>query len=63
MNNKETKVETSTEKWEGNVKDLEKFSDTINKIHDLHPCPVCGHITDKDLCNICVDENRNKIDK
>ena len=22
-------------------------------------CPECGHITDKELCDICSDENRN----
>lgn len=32
MNNSETKVGTSTEKWEGNVKDLEKFSDNVEHV-------------------------------
>ena len=32
MNNSETKVGTSTEKWEGNVKDFEKFSDNVEHV-------------------------------
>ena len=27
---------------------------------NLHPCPICGHITDKEVCDICSDEKRNK---
>lgn len=26
----------------------------------LHPCPICGHITDKEKCDICSDELRDK---
>jgi len=26
----------------------------------LHPCEVCGHITDKDVCDICSSSTRNK---
>ena len=25
----------------------------------LHPCRKCGHITDKEICDICSDSNRN----
>lgn len=25
----------------------------------LHPCSVCGNITDKDVCNVCSNPNRN----
>ena len=26
----------------------------------LHPCPVCGFITDQEICNICDNPVRNK---
>lgn len=27
--------------------------------NNLHSCPICGHITDKEICDICSDSNRN----
>ncbi len=27
---------------------------------NLHPCEICGHITDKDICDICSGSSRNK---
>lgn len=40
------------------VEDLvEKLSDCRN---NLHPCEVCGHITDEDICDICSDSSRNQ---
>ena len=32
----------------------------IDSKNNLHPCEVCGHITDKDVCDICSSEKRNK---
>lgn len=26
----------------------------------LRPCKICGHITDKEICDICSDEGRDK---
>lgn len=26
----------------------------------LHPCPICGNITEEDLCSICSNVNRRK---
>lgn len=26
----------------------------------LHKCPICGNITDKEICNICDDSERDK---
>ena len=40
--------------------ELDSFSKNVTRLHDLHTCPICGHITDKDICNICGDESRNK---
>ena len=35
---------------------IENIKQTKNK---LHPCKVCGHLTDKEVCDICSDETRN----
>lgn len=32
----------------------------IESKNNLHQCPVCGHITDSEMCSICSDEGRNK---
>ena len=32
----------------------------VDSKNNLHPCEVCGHITDKDICDICSNERRNK---
>ncbi len=40
---------------------VEEFSNTIKECKfKLHPCKNCGFITDKDLCDICSDDSRNK---
>jgi recombination protein RecR len=26
----------------------------------IHECPICGNLTDKELCAVCEDERRNK---
>lgn len=41
--------------------DVENFSASmIDCRNNLHPCSVCGHISDKEVCDICSDEHRNK---
>ena len=36
------------------------FSDAIIKAKsNLHKCPICGNITDKDKCNICSSDDRD----
>ncbi len=41
--------------------DVEDFADSMKKCKkELHPCSVCGHITDKDVCDICSSSRRNK---
>lgn len=41
--------------------DVENFAASmIDSKNNLHPCEVCGHITDKDVCDICSSEKRNK---
>lgn len=26
----------------------------------IRECPICGNLTDKDICSVCADEERNK---
>lgn len=41
--------------------DVEGFAASmIDSKNNLHPCPICGHITDQEECSICSDEHRNK---
>lgn len=40
--------------------ELLDFSETIKNIKSiLHKCEICGHLTDKPICNICSDNVRN----
>jgi recombination protein recR len=41
--------------------ELNSFSNTLIKAKKaLKPCKICCNLTDKDICDICNDENRNK---
>lgn len=41
--------------------DVENFaSSMVDCRNNLHPCEICGHITDKDICDICASDHRNK---
>ena len=43
------------------IEDVLKFSDSmVNAKKKLHPCPICGHLTENELCDICSDQSRNK---
>ncbi len=35
-------------------------ADIINAKKNLHPCSVCGQITDQNVCQICDSETRNQ---
>ena len=35
-------------------------ADIINAKKSLHPCSVCGQITDQNVCQICDSETRNQ---
>jgi recombination protein RecR len=38
-----------------------KLGETIATIHDrVHPCSVCGNLSDADPCPICTDAGRNR---
>lgn len=39
---------------------LSSFADAIISARDkIKKCSICGNITDKDICNICMDKERN----
>ena len=39
--------------------DINKFSNALIDVKSkIKKCSICGHLTDKDICNICNDENR-----
>ena len=41
---------------------VQKFSiDLTNVKEKIHPCPICGMYTDKEICDVCSDiDNRDK---
>ena len=40
---------------------INEFSDSLVKAKEvLRPCVVCGHLTDKEKCDICSDGDRNQ---
>ena len=41
--------------------DLQEFSDAIKELKaKIHLCPVCGNITEDDVCYVCADETRDR---
>ena len=41
--------------------DIDNFvSSIVSSKNDLKKCTVCGHITDKDICEICSDASRDQ---
>lgn len=41
--------------------EIGNFSNTIKEAKkNLTRCSICGHLTDKEICNICSNETRNK---
>ena len=41
--------------------DLLEFSDAIRELKEkIHLCPICGNITEDEICDICADSDRNK---
>ncbi len=46
---------------EMSVDDAKAFSDAImNAKTSVHLCPVCGNMTDGDICSVCSDESRDR---
>ena len=43
------------------IEDINEFADSLKEAKTkLGRCSICGHLTDKDICDICNDESRNK---
>lgn len=41
--------------------ELFDFSEALKHAkQDLHPCHICGHLTDQEVCYICADEGRDE---
>ncbi len=41
--------------------DLLEFSDAIKSIKkSIHTCPICGSLTEHDICDICSDKSRDR---
>ncbi len=41
--------------------EITDFSDALTKAKkNLTRCTICGHLTDKEVCDICADETRNQ---
>ena len=41
-------------------KEIEEFSKSVKEVKEkIKTCKICGHLTDKDTCNICSDKNRD----
>ena len=41
--------------------EADKFADAIKDAHkSIHNCPVCCNLTDRELCPVCADTNRDK---
>ena len=42
------------------MEDAEAFAASIlDAKQKIHLCPICQNLTDKDICSICADENRD----
>jgi recombination protein RecR len=46
---------------EMNEDDLKEFAEAISSLKELiHLCPICGNLTENEVCSICEDESRDK---
>ena len=41
--------------------DLKEFAEAVATLKtSIHSCPICGNLTENDICSICGDESRDK---
>ena len=41
--------------------DLKEFAEAVSSLKEkIHTCPICGNLTENDICPICEDDNRDK---
>lgn len=46
---------------EMDVSDAADFAASIMEAKEkIHSCPICGNLTDEELCSVCDDESRDK---
>ena len=43
------------------AEDAEEFANAIIEAKQrIHECPICGNLTDRELCSVCEDETRDR---
>ena len=41
--------------------DLQEFADAVSSLKiSIHTCPICGNLSEDEICPICADEGRDK---
>ena len=41
--------------------DLKEFAEAVSNLKSsIHLCPICGNLTENEICDICADESRDK---
>lgn len=41
--------------------DLKEFAEAVANLKaSIHACPICGNLTEKEICPICEDESRDR---
>ena len=41
--------------------DLQEFAEAIKDLKSsIHTCPICGNLTEDDICSICSDDSKDK---
>lgn len=43
------------------IEDVEEFSSALISLKEkIHRCPICGNLTEEEVCDICSDSSRDK---
>ena len=41
--------------------DLQEFAEAVKDLKSsIHTCPICGNLTEDDICSICSDDSKDK---
>lgn len=41
--------------------DVEEFSNALKELKEkIHRCPICGNLTEEEICDICMDKDRDQ---
>ena len=58
---RKTAVRMAFSVLELDVEAAEEFANAIIEAKQkVHECPICGNLTDRELCSVCEDDERNK---